>query len=60
MKPHCVVILPQKKHRYEIKVTAVGVETLPNVTADTMPAVVGYFTNANVLAEASIIVEHSR
>lgn len=49
-----------QKHRYEIKVTAVGVETLPNVTADTMPAVVGYLTNANALAEASIIVEHSR
>ena len=49
-----------QKHRYEIKVTAVSVETLPNVTADTMPAVVGYFTKANALAEASIIVEHSR
>ena len=49
-----------QKHRYEIKVTAVSVETLPNVTADTMPAVVGYFTKANAIAEASIIVEHSR
>ena len=49
-----------QKHRYEIKVIAVGVETLPKVTTDTMPAVVGYFTNANALAEASIIVEHSR
>jgi len=49
-----------QKHRYEIKVTAVGVKTLPKVKEDTMPALVGYFTKANALAEASIIVEYGR
>lgn len=49
-----------QKHRYEIKVTALGIEKLPNITAESMPALVGFFTKANALAEATITVEQER
>lgn len=49
-----------QKHRYEIRVTALGVEKLPHITAESTPALVGFFTKANALAEAVITVEQGR
>ncbi|SEQ67903.1 YbhB/YbcL family Raf kinase inhibitor-like protein [Basfia succiniciproducens] len=49
-----------EKHRYEFTLTALKVEQLPNVTADSTPALVGFFTNANAIAKAQVTVETAR
>lgn len=49
-----------RKHRYEITLTALKVDRLPNVTADASPALVGFLTKANALGKAAITVEHQR
>ncbi|MDY6216213.1 YbhB/YbcL family Raf kinase inhibitor-like protein [Actinobacillus porcinus] len=49
-----------EKHRYEFTLTALKIETLPNVTAESTPALVGFFTNANALGKAQFTVEYGR
>lgn len=49
-----------QKHRYEITLTALKVEALPNIDANATPALVGFFTKANSLGEARITVEDQR
>lgn len=49
-----------QNHRYEITVTAVNVATLPNVTAESTPAMVGFFTHAHALGKATITVRQAR
>ena len=49
-----------QNHRYEITVTAVNVATLPNVTAESTPAMVGFFTPAHALGKATITVRQAR
>ena len=49
-----------QNHRYEITVTAVDVATLPNITAEATPALVGFFTNAHALGKAKITVRQAR
>ena len=49
-----------QNHRYEITVTAVDVATLPNITAEATPALVGFFNNAHALGKAKITVRQSR
>lgn len=49
-----------QKHRYEIKVTAVNVETLPNITENATPALVGFFTNMYKLGEAKVTIRQGR
>ena len=49
-----------EKHRYEITLTALKVDKLPHVTADSTPALVGFFTKANALAEAKVVIEDQR
>ena len=48
------------KHRYVITLTALKVDKLPHVTASSTPALVGFFTKANSLGEASITIEAGR
>lgn len=48
------------KHRYVITLTALKVDKLPHVTASSSPALVGFFTKANSLGEASITIEAGR
>ncbi|MGE8051377.1 YbhB/YbcL family Raf kinase inhibitor-like protein [Pseudomonas monteilii] len=47
-------------HDFEITLTALKVDALPMVTADTTPAFVGFFTKANSLGEARMIIKQSR
>lgn len=47
-------------HRYDITLTALKTDKLPNVTADAMPALVGFFARANALGEARVTVEAQR
>ena len=49
-----------QNHRYEITVTAVDVATLPNITADATPALVGFFANAHALGKAKVTVRQAR
>ena len=49
-----------RKHRYEFTLTALKVAKLPNITAESTPALVGFFTKANSLGEAKFTVEHRR
>jgi Raf-like protein len=49
-----------RKHRYEFTLTALKVAKLPNITAESTPALVGFFTRANSLGEAKFTVEHRR
>jgi len=49
-----------KTHRYEITLTALKVDKLPNVTADSTPAMVGFMTKANALGEAKILITQGR
>ena len=49
-----------QNHRYEITVTAVDVATLPNITADATPALVGFFANAHALGKAKVTVSQAR
>jgi len=49
-----------RKHRYEFTLTALKVTKLPNITAESTPALVGFFTKANSLGEAKFTVEHRR
>ena len=49
-----------QNHRYEITVTAVDVATLPNITAEATPALVGFFTNAHALGRAKVTVRQAR
>ena len=49
-----------QKHRYEFTLTALKVEKLDAVTADSTPALVGFFTKLNALGEAKFTVEAQR
>ncbi|WP_373321652.1 YbhB/YbcL family Raf kinase inhibitor-like protein [Neisseria uirgultaei] len=49
-----------REHRYEFTLTALKVAKLPNITAESTPALVGFFTKANSLGEAKFTVEHRR
>ncbi|MDO4643639.1 MAG: YbhB/YbcL family Raf kinase inhibitor-like protein [Cardiobacteriaceae bacterium] len=49
-----------KPHRYVFTLTALDIEKLPNVTQDSMPALVGFFTHAHALASASVTVTYQR
>lgn len=49
-----------EKHRYEITLTALKVDKLPQVTTDSMPALVGFFTKANAIGEAKVVIEDQR
>lgn len=47
-------------HRYVISVTALKIDKLPNVNADSMPALVGFLTHANALGKASVTLKYKR
>lgn len=47
-------------HRYEITLTALKVEKLPGITAESTPALVGFMTKANALGEAKIVITQGR
>lgn len=47
-------------HRYEISVTALSVDKLPNITADATPALVGYFTQKYALGQAKVTLVEGR
>ncbi|UPT56624.1 YbhB/YbcL family Raf kinase inhibitor-like protein [Dickeya zeae] len=47
-------------HRYDITLTALKVDKLPGVTADSTPALVGFMTKANALGEAKIRIVQGR
>jgi len=47
-------------HRYEVTLTALKVDKLANITADSMPAMVGFMTKANAIGEAKIYVTQGR
>lgn len=47
-------------HRYEVTLTALKVDKLPGVTADSTPAMVGFMTKANALAEAKMSITQGR
>lgn len=48
-------------HRYTFTLTALKVDSLPKfVTPDAMPALVGFFTKANALGQASAVLRFSR
>lgn len=49
------------EHRYTVTLTALGVPALPAmVTADAMPALVGFLTKANALGEAKAVLLYGR
>ena len=50
---------PGQTHDYTFTVAALNVERL-DIGADAMPALVGFFTNANSLGKASLTVPHGR
>ena len=65
MSAACPQALPRKAAgcptaRYEFTLTALKVAKLPNITAESTPALVGFFTKANSLGEAKFTVEHRR
>lgn len=47
-------------HRYEITLTAVGVDKLPVVTPDATPALVGFFAKSQSLGEAKLTIVQGR
>ncbi|WP_289366704.1 YbhB/YbcL family Raf kinase inhibitor-like protein [Pantoea stewartii] len=47
-------------HRYVVTLTALKVDKLPNITADSTPAMVGFMTKANALGEAKIRITQGR
>ncbi|RPD95915.1 YbhB/YbcL family Raf kinase inhibitor-like protein [Candidatus Pantoea deserta] len=47
-------------HHYVVTLTALKVATLPGVTADATPALVGFMTKANSLGEATIHITQGR
>ncbi|WP_239952384.1 YbhB/YbcL family Raf kinase inhibitor-like protein [Pantoea sp. Z09] len=47
-------------HHYVITLKALNIATLPHVTADATPALVGYLANMNILAAARLEVIQSR
>ncbi|MDO1509109.1 MULTISPECIES: YbhB/YbcL family Raf kinase inhibitor-like protein [unclassified Neisseria] len=49
-----------RKHRYEITLTALKIDKLPNVAPDSMPALVGFLTKANSLGSAKVTVVYQR
>lgn len=49
-----------RKHRYEIRLTALKVAKLPDITPDSTPAMVGFFTKANALGEAKTVITYGR
>ncbi len=51
---------PGSKHRYVVTLTALKVDRLPQVTADSTPALVGFFTHEHRLGAASITIEAGR
>ncbi|TWA82850.1 hypothetical protein FBZ83_10633 [Azospirillum brasilense] len=49
------------EHRYTVTLTALGLPTLPAmVTADSMPALVGFLSKANALGEAKTVLLYGR
>lgn len=49
-----------RKHRYEITLTALKIDKLPNITSESMAARVGFLTKANSLGSAKVTVVHQR
>lgn len=49
-----------KIHRYELTLTAVNVDKLLHISADSTPALVGFFTKAHALGSAKITIKQSR
>lgn len=47
-------------HRYEVTLTALRVDKLPGITADSTPALVGFMTKANSLGEAHLQITQGR
>ncbi|AXU98017.1 phosphatidylethanolamine-binding protein (plasmid) [Erwinia persicina] len=47
-------------HRYVVTLTALKVDKVPNITADSTPAMVGFMTRANALGEAKIRITQVR
>ncbi|WP_455888026.1 YbhB/YbcL family Raf kinase inhibitor-like protein [Pseudomonas rustica] len=47
-------------HNFEITLTALKVEALPHVSAESTPALVGYFTKANAIGEAKLTIAQRR
>ena len=47
-------------HRYEITLTALRVDKLPGITADSTPALVGFMAKANSLGEAHLQITQGR
>jgi Raf kinase inhibitor-like YbhB/YbcL family protein len=48
------------EHRYVFTLTALGVETLKVATPEAMPALIGFFANANALGKAVLEVRYGR
>lgn len=61
-KPGYMGACPPKgqKHRYVITLTALKVAELPGITAESMPALIGFMTGANALGRARVTVIHAR
>ena len=47
-------------HRYEVTLTALRVDKLPGITAESTPALVGFITKANSLGEAHLQITQGR